>query len=58
MGVGNLWLEKKDPSPWLGGYNIHDFDLNAIDIAFALGCDIVSPQLDEITTTQIIQAHD
>lgn len=53
-----LWLDTKEPSPWLAGYNIHDFGENAIDIAYALGCDIISPQLDEITTMQIIQAHD
>lgn len=58
LGVGNLWLEKKEASPWLAGYNIHDYGDNAVDIAYALGCNIVSPQLNEITTMQIIQCHD
>ena len=57
LGGMTLWLDREEPSPWLGGINIHDFDSNPIKAIHHLGIDNVSPYYKEITKEQIDEAH-
>lgn len=52
-----LWLDRKEPSPWLGGLNIHDFDDDPVKAAASVGIDVVSPYYGEITKAQVKEAH-
>lgn len=52
-----LWINRNEPSPWLGGINIHDFDNNPIKAAHYLGIDNVSPYYEIITKEQVDEAH-
>lgn len=53
-----LWLDRGEPSPWLGGLDIHDFDGDPVKAASSLGIDNVSPYWTEITAEQVRYAHD
>lgn len=53
-----LWLDREEPSPWLAGLNIHDFDDDPVRAAQSLGIDNVSPYWPEITKEQVVFAHD
>ena len=44
-----LWLDRDEPSPWLAGIDIHDFDGDPVRAAHSLGLDDVSPFFKEIT---------
>ncbi len=52
-----LWLDKDDPSPWLGGIDIKDFGKDPFKAAAFLGFDIVSPYYEELTKAQVEFAH-
>lgn len=52
-----LWLDKTEPSPWLAGLNIHDFNNNPVSAAHFLGIDGISPYYKEITKQQVDEAH-
>ena len=53
-----LWLDRDEPSPWLGGLNIHDFDEDPVRAAHSLGIDDVSPYFKEITKELTDEAHE
>lgn len=52
-----LWLDRDEPSPWLGGLNIHDFGGDPVKAAHSLGLDDVSPYYKEITKELTDEAH-
>ena len=52
-----LWLDRDEPSPWLAGLNIHDFDGDPVRAAHSLGIDNVSPFFKEITKELTDEAH-
>jgi len=52
-----LWLDRDEPSPWLAGVNIHDFDGDPVRAAHSLGIDDVSPYYKEITRELTEEAH-
>ena len=52
-----LWLDRDEPSPWLAGLNIHDFDGDPVRAAHSLGIDSVSPFFKEITKELTDEAH-
>jgi glycerophosphoryl diester phosphodiesterase len=52
-----LWLDRDEPSPWLAGLDIHDFDGDPVRAAHSLGLDDVSPFFREITKELIDEAH-
>lgn len=53
-----LWLDRKEPSPWLAGLNIHDFDDDPVKAAHSLGIDHVSPYFEEIDEALVKEAHE
>lgn len=52
-----LWLDRDEPSPWLAGLDIHDFDGDPVRAAHSLGIDDVSPYFKEITKELTDEAH-
>ena len=52
-----LWLDRNEPSPWLGGLDIHDFDGDPVRAAHSLGLDDVSPYFKDITKELTDEAH-
>ena len=52
-----LWLDRDEPSPWLAGADIRDFDGDPVKAAHSLGIDGVSPYYEEITKEQVDEAH-
>ena len=52
-----LWLGRDEPSPWLGGLDIHDFDGDPVRAAYSLGIDDISPYFKEITKELTDEAH-
>lgn len=58
QGIGTLWIGQSSPSPWLNGYNIADFNNDAVELAHKLNFDIVSPEFGQITQAQIDKAHE
>ncbi len=52
-----LWIDKKEPSPWLSGINIHDFNDDPIEALHYLKIDSASPYYKELTKEQVIKAH-
>jgi len=52
-----LWLDRNEPSPWLGGLGIRDFGGDPVKAAASLGIDDVSPYYEEITKEQVAEAH-
>lgn len=52
-----LWLYKDEPSPWLGGLDIKDFDGNPVRAAASNGFDVVSPYFTELTKEKVEEAH-
>lgn len=53
-----LWLDRDEPSPWLAGLDIHDFDGNPVRAAYSLGLDDVSPFFKELTKELTDEAHE
>ena len=53
-----LWLDRDEPSPWLGGVDIRDFDGDPVRAAHSLGIDDVSPYFKEITKELTDEAHE
>ena len=53
-----LWLDRDEPSPWLGGIDIHDFDGDPVRAAHSLGLDDVSPYFKEVTKELTDEAHE
>ena len=53
-----LWLDRDEPSPWLGGIDIHDFGGDPVKAAHSLGLDDVSPYFKEITKELTDEAHE
>ena len=53
-----LWLDRDEPSPWLGGADIRDFDGDPVRAAHSLGIDDVSPYFKEITKELTDEAHE
>lgn len=53
-----LWLDREEPSPWLGGINIHDHDDDPVKAAHSLGLDNVSPYWGEVTAELVEEAHE
>ena len=53
-----LWLDREEPSPWLGGIDIKDFDGDPVRAAHSLGIDDVSPYFKEITKELTDEAHE
>ena len=53
-----LWLDRDEPSPWLGGIDIRDFDGDPVRAAHSLGIDDVSPYFKEITKELTDEAHE
>ena len=53
-----LWLDRDEPSPWLGGIDIRDFDGDPVRAAHSLGIDDVSPYFKEITKEITDEAHE
>lgn len=47
-----------EPSPWLGGLNINDFNGDYIKAAKALGADMSTPELKEVTPEFVAEAHE
>lgn len=52
-----LWLDREEPSPWLGGIDIKDFGGDPVRAAHSLGLDDVSPYFKEITKELTDEAH-
>lgn len=50
--------DKKNPSPWLGGLNINDFNGDYVKAAHAIGADVVSPYWEELSPQLVTEAHD
>ena len=53
-----LWLDRDEPSPWLGGVDIRDFDGDPVRAAHSLGIDDVSPYFKDITKELTDEAHE
>ena len=53
-----LWLDRDEPSPWLAGLDIHDFDGDPVRAAHSLGLDDISPFFKEITKELTDEAHE
>ena len=53
-----LWLDREEPSPWLGGVSIHDFGGDPVRAAHSLGIDDVSPYFRELTKELTDEAHE
>ena len=53
-----LWLDREEPSPWLGGIDIKDFGGDPVRAAHSLGIDDVSPYFKEITRELTDEAHE
>ena len=53
-----LWLDRDEPSPWLGGVDIRDFDGDPVRAAHSLGLDDVSPYFKDITKELTDEAHE
>ena len=53
-----LWADRDEPSPWLAGLDIHDFDGDPVKAAASLGIDNVSPYWTELTKDQVEFAHE
>ena len=53
-----LWLDRDEPSPWLGGIDIREFDGDPVRAAHSLGIDDVSPYFKEITKELTDEAHE
>jgi glycerophosphoryl diester phosphodiesterase len=52
-----LRLADVQPSPWLGGLNIHDFQGDFVRAAKAIGATCVSPYWEELSPQLIKEAH-
>ncbi|MBQ3080315.1 MAG: glycerophosphodiester phosphodiesterase [Clostridia bacterium] len=52
-----LWLGRDEPSPWLGGLNIHHFEGNPVKAAHSLGIDAISPYYPLVTEDLVQSAH-
>lgn len=52
-----LWLDREEPSPWLGGISIHDYDDDPVKAAHSLGFDNLSPYWEEVTAELVEEAH-
>lgn len=52
-----LWIGRNEPSPWLGGLNINDFDGDPVKAAHSLGIDAVSPYYELVTEELVRDAH-
>ena len=52
-----LWLDRDEPSPWLGGVSIHEFGGDPVRAAHSLGIDDVSPYFRELTKELTDEAH-
>lgn len=57
QGIGTLWKNQQEASPWLAGLNIHNEQNDPVVAAHKLGFDIISPEQTEITQEQIEEAH-
>lgn len=53
-----LWIGRNEPSPWLGGLNINDFDGNPVKAAHSLGVDAISPYYELVTEELVQEAHE
>ena len=53
-----LWLDREEPSPWLAGLDIKDFDGDPVQAAHSLGIDDISPYFTEVTPEMVEEAHD
>ncbi len=53
-----LWLDRDEPSIWLGGADIREFDGDPVRAAHSLGIDDVSPYFREITKELTDEAHE
>lgn len=42
-------MTRREPSPWLAGLSIHDYDGHIAACAYAAGADILSPNFREFT---------
>ena len=52
-----LWLDRKEPSPWLGGIRLSECGHSVIEGARRAGADILSPYYREITAADVKHAH-
>lgn len=52
-----LWLDRDEPSPWLGGLDIKDFGGDPVKAAASMDFDVVSPYWEELTKGQVEEAH-
>lgn len=55
--ANTLWAYRDQPSPWLGGLDIKDFEGNPVAAAHSLGFQILSPYYEEISKGQVNEAH-
>lgn len=53
-----LWIGRSEPSPWLGGLNINDFDGNPVKAAHSFGIDSISPYYALVTEELVRDAHE
>ncbi len=51
------WIDRSQPSPWMAGLDIRDYDNNVVAAAQAIGADIVSPDHTEVSQTTVKDAH-
>lgn len=56
-GSESLRAWEKEPSPWLGGLDIKDYQGDPVKAAKAIGADVVSPYFMEISKDSVAEAH-
>ena len=53
-----LWLDRKQPSPWMAGLDIKTFNGDYVKAAHAIKADVITPYYTELTPALIKEAHD
>lgn len=53
-----IHMTRREPSPWLAGLSIHDYDGHIAACAYAAGADILSPNFREFTEKDAYEAHE
>lgn len=53
-----IHMTRREPSPWLAGLSIHDYDGHIAACAYAAGADILSPNFREFTEKDAYESHE
>lgn len=51
------WIGRRQPSPWMAGLDLGDYDNNVVAAAQAIGADVISPYYTEVSPKVVSDAH-